>query len=375
MATVARGHGGDAGGDPPLGPWRPPSKHQSSDVKRNVRRKTTGNKVRDAYTKNGNKPLNIEFDVLDQQTIRPVGPNCSSFTSLVGIEVRKVPPYYATWEDVPQEAKCHIWPEIETYFDMRTHLDGPHSEFITKGVNKLARERYCDHKYTFKRDNFINREGEEHPEEIREYPPENMTSEDWNTYIDFITSTEFKKRSGVNTQNKAKQKYPSLHGTKSYAAYRYDHFLKKKAYPSLIDQFGEMHSLSNGTYVNEVAQTEHEQMLQIKKTQSDEVEILKEVLGERSGHNRGRGRKISGIASTSNTQSQQRMYTQREVDEMLEEKLAAQSQRLDVQARRQEAMYNALRDANIIIPNYPDVSLTDDSRSLDQNEDEVDESD
>lgn len=32
MAQVARGHGGDAGGDPPQGPWRPPSQCEGKKV-------------------------------------------------------------------------------------------------------------------------------------------------------------------------------------------------------------------------------------------------------------------------------------------------------------------------------------------------------
>lgn len=174
MATVARGHGGDAGGDPPNNPWKPPSNCQRSKV----RGKSNGANLREAWENNGEKPLPIEFDISDQKTARPVGKHASKFSNLVGRTVgSEIPKYYKSWKDVPDETKAGIWPTIETYFDMRPHFRGPHANTIRQGVLHLCGERYSDRKRKFKNEWFVDRGGFEHPQEIREFPPPSMSSD------------------------------------------------------------------------------------------------------------------------------------------------------------------------------------------------------
>ena len=104
---------------------------------------------------------------------------------------------------------------------MGPHMRGPHAALIRQGVTTLCAERYRDRKLRNKNKWFKDREGYEHPREIREFPPPNESYDEWNMYVDFILDDNNKRRSTANSQNISNQKYPSVHGTRSYAAIRH----------------------------------------------------------------------------------------------------------------------------------------------------------
>ena len=104
---------------------------------------------------------------------------------------------------------------MQTYFDMRPHLRGPHANLIREGMNHLCSERYSDRKRRFKNKWFVERQGFDHAEEIRRFPPPNTSSEEWNKHVDYTLNEENRKRSTINQENRSKQKYPSLHGSRS----------------------------------------------------------------------------------------------------------------------------------------------------------------
>nr|GEY30551.1 hypothetical protein [Tanacetum cinerariifolium] len=101
-------------------------------------------------------------------------------------------------------------------------------------------------------------------------------------------------------------------------------------YPSLVLDFGLNHtSKAMGTYVNEAAATKHKQLQDaLKSSQESEVnvpekEVVKKVLGTRSGHTRGMGRKLKGVLSSSSVTSSSsnyyggsKTYTQDEVNDL-----------------------------------------------------------
>ncbi|GJZ99766.1 hypothetical protein Tco_0672317, partial [Tanacetum coccineum] len=123
-------------------------------------------------------------------------------------------------------------------------------------------------------------------------------------------------------------------------------------YPSLVSDFGINHiSKATGTYVNEAAATKHypntpsaakgvinaSYQLQLPKLQDTlkssqesrenvpEKEVVKKVLGTRSGHTHGVGRKLKGVSSSSSATSSSssyyggsKAYTQDEVNELIE---------------------------------------------------------
>nr|XP_043638305.1 uncharacterized protein LOC122609319 [Erigeron canadensis] len=112
MARVARGHGGDGAGDPPAPYWKPESGCLASGKK--LRSYAKNLEVEKLRNDNG-APLDIEFDIRTK-TYNPVGPNAKYFASLLGTLARSVPFYYDSWEQVPEEAKEHVWPCLEVGF-------------------------------------------------------------------------------------------------------------------------------------------------------------------------------------------------------------------------------------------------------------------
>ncbi|KAK1424778.1 hypothetical protein QVD17_20116 [Tagetes erecta] len=138
-----RGHDGDGHGDPPPGGCNPASGCAAVGSP-NKRRKTTNKGLRKRWEKNGSKPFLIVFDFEDQQTMRPVGDNSSDFVNLVGVTIRTtVPLNYKSWKDVPSEAMTTIWPQLETYFNLRPYLDHPgYKTPFEAGIMKLCSELY-----------------------------------------------------------------------------------------------------------------------------------------------------------------------------------------------------------------------------------------
>lgn len=275
MAAVARGHGGDCGGDPPGGGnWQPPSGScGSGGIKKpwNVfsslisllvflicslefvgRKKGRGEarnvELRKVWKKNGKRPLPIVFDDSRvNETWKAVGDNAEYFKSLIGTLVREIPYRYSRWDRVPADLKMPIWPSIEVslkvflyfvnllkiynkltfsynsqmYFDMRPHYAGPHNAQIRLGIDRLCAERYRDQKYKFKEKWFEQRGGVMQAEQLRQSPPPNMEPAEWSLYMDYFCGEKVVQRSQVNTEIRAQQVHQSLHGRKAYSQYRY----------------------------------------------------------------------------------------------------------------------------------------------------------
>ncbi|GJU89933.1 RNA-directed DNA polymerase, eukaryota [Tanacetum coccineum] len=115
MACVyPRSHGGDAGGTPPRRPNRPvPAQCESS----NQRIETGNASLRRAFRQNGQRPLTIGFDYGDLGTFHPTGDYSSMLNSLMG-ETVKYLPLACEWEEIPEAYKAHIFPTLESYFDL-----------------------------------------------------------------------------------------------------------------------------------------------------------------------------------------------------------------------------------------------------------------
>ncbi|GJX69933.1 hypothetical protein Tco_0307104 [Tanacetum coccineum] len=115
MACLApRSHGGDAGGSPPRQPNRPvPAQCQSSSL-----RIETGNaSLRKAFRENNKQPLQLGFDYADLGTFHPLGNFASMLNSLMGETVRPLP-LACEWEEIPEAFKAHIFPTLESYFNL-----------------------------------------------------------------------------------------------------------------------------------------------------------------------------------------------------------------------------------------------------------------
>lgn len=88
-------------------------------------------------------------------------------------------------------------------------------------METICAERYKDRKSRFKHEWFADREGFEHPGEISQFPPPNIADGEWDKFEDYVVGEANKGSSVVNTENKSKQQYPSLHGTRFYADIRH----------------------------------------------------------------------------------------------------------------------------------------------------------
>lgn len=106
-ATFTRGHGGDAGGDS-SNPNRIPTTSKQKKMRGSSRSKNLDNALED----NGKTPLPIQFDTREG-TYNAIGPNANMFNSyirnLVGLGI---PPYYLSWDHVPEEFKKSIVPRL-----------------------------------------------------------------------------------------------------------------------------------------------------------------------------------------------------------------------------------------------------------------------
>nr|GEZ59722.1 hypothetical protein [Tanacetum cinerariifolium] len=229
---------------------------------------------------------------------------------------------------------------------MARHLTGPKRKHAQDAIDAICAKCYIYNKYRFKRD---EKDGYRHPDVLRPKSLGNMPIDDWNRHIDFFLRPDQTKKSETNSKNRSKQPYPSVHGKMSIAASRYKrayfdmarHLTGPKRtegnpdeYPSLVSDIGLNHtSKATGTYVNEAAATKHKELQDALKSSQEsgvnvpEKEVVKKILGTRSGHTRGVGRKLKWVSSSSSFTSSSsnycggsKTYTQDEVNDLFKTK-------------------------------------------------------
>ncbi|KAL2525428.1 Uncharacterized protein Adt_10482 [Abeliophyllum distichum] len=217
-------------------------------------------------------------------SIQSIGNNAKYFTHLVGNQVRfTVPPCYPSWTEVPVEQRARL----------RSIIEGdrsPHEyRAVCADVDCLAADRYRD--YKLKAYNHLKAH---EPSQ----PYGEMSVDDWQKCIDFFTSPTFVERFSKNKVNRGKAKYPSVQGSKSFSATRYDERdPETQKWPGIIESFRTFHTFRDGNWVNqqaagklvELRETQHTQVAS-SGASLDERAIAKEVLRERRGHVRGVGR-------------------------------------------------------------------------------------
>ncbi|GJY11044.1 hypothetical protein Tco_0379229 [Tanacetum coccineum] len=309
MALVLR-HGRDPGGnDQPPGPSRRPPHGgcQGSGRGKKGRSKTTLIAFRKIWDDNEKKFLPINFDSHDGETWKPA--------------------------KVEDQFKTNIWPEIQIYIDMAPHLTGPKRKHVKNAIDAICAECYRYHKYRFKRDEFVKKDGYKHPDVLRAKPPK-MPIDEWNRHISFFLQPNQMKKSETNLKNRA-----------SY------HIRVYKEQGQMLHH--DTYVKATGTYVNEAAATKHipqryvwlllrwypntpsatkgkELQDALKSSQESgenvpEKEVVKKVLGTRSGHTCGVGQKLKGVSSSSSATSSSsryyggsKAYTQDEVNGLIE---------------------------------------------------------
>nr|GEX81929.1 hypothetical protein [Tanacetum cinerariifolium] len=124
--NVARGHGGDDGGDD-----RPPPYQISTGCggclggkragRMHTRQETWNLGLKAITDKNGPVPIRFEFG--DKETLMPLGDHAAHWANYLGELVRELPLHYPSWCQMPPERKARVVAKIETQFDLRLHME------------------------------------------------------------------------------------------------------------------------------------------------------------------------------------------------------------------------------------------------------------
>ncbi|GKC03029.1 hypothetical protein Tco_0994639, partial [Tanacetum coccineum] len=151
------------------------------------------------------KLLPFDFDSHDGETWKLIGTYAHQFTTTISLKIgdgNKIPFYFDTWAKVED----------------RNLAKRKHAE---NAIDAICGECYRYHKYKFKRDEFVKKDGFKHPDVLRAKPPGNMPIDEWNRHIDFFLQPDQIKKSETNSKNRSKQTYPSVQGTRKNDASRY----------------------------------------------------------------------------------------------------------------------------------------------------------
>ncbi|GJS30997.1 hypothetical protein Tco_0491617 [Tanacetum coccineum] len=251
MACVfPRSHGGDAGGSPPRRPNRPvPAQCESS----NLRIETGNASLRRAFRQNDQRPLTIGFDYGDLGTFHPTGYYASMLNSLMGETVRYLP-LACEWEEIPEAYKAHIFPTLESYFDLASWYNNQDKvvmgnnvytvgDRVKLGLQLKLRILWRKNKQRIKADHFT-RYGS--AEEARNHLPPNKvwgdrTEDEWNNLVDWWSHPDRVARSLQNAANRAKNTILTHQGKKSFAQGR-ERIFQKGHYEDLIETWRKTHS-------------------------------------------------------------------------------------------------------------------------------------
>ncbi|GJR04007.1 hypothetical protein Tco_0526991 [Tanacetum coccineum] len=214
MACVTpRSHGGDAGGSPP----RRPTRH------------VTGTVSQRRLEKIMNNLLKIGFDYEDLGTFHPLGNFSGMLNSLMGETVRPLP-LTCEWDKVPEAFKAHIYPTLESYFNLAEWYNNQDKvvidqnvytvgERVRLGLELKLRLLWRKNKNRIKADHYAKHTS---PDEVKNHPPPprvwgDRTEDDWNQLVDWWSQPDQVSRSLQNAVNRAKNTIITHQGKKSFA--------------------------------------------------------------------------------------------------------------------------------------------------------------
>lgn len=100
---------------------------------------------------------------------------------------------------------------------MNRYRNGPDWPFILAGIERFCKDRYRNRKNKNKT-HFLNQGGYDDVERAKQHPPTNVNSDNWKKTVDHFLDPKYMNRSQTNVGNRACVKYPSLHGSISFAA-------------------------------------------------------------------------------------------------------------------------------------------------------------
>ncbi|GJV82294.1 hypothetical protein Tco_1522192 [Tanacetum coccineum] len=245
MACVApRSHGGDAGGSPPRRPNRPSAKVRNCSM---LRLETGNASLRKAFRENNKQPLQLGFDYADLGTFHPLGNFASMLNSLMGETVRPLP-LACEWEEIPEAFKAHIYPTLESYFNLAEWYNNQDKvvvgsnvytvgERVRLGLELKLRLLWRKNKNRIKADHYTKHDS---PDEAKNHPPSprvwgDITQDERNELFDWLSHPNRVSRSLQNAANRAKNTILTHQGKKSFAQGRNEYKVEKGHYEDLIE--------------------------------------------------------------------------------------------------------------------------------------------
>nr|GEZ19277.1 hypothetical protein [Tanacetum cinerariifolium] len=214
MSTdVALSHGGNGGG-------KGKRKHNlggRAAGRLNTRDKTRNFSLKEITDTKG--PVPIRFKVRDKQTLMPLGEYTAHWSSYIGEVIRGVPLYHPSWLKVPKERKTSLIADIETRSDLRPHMESPDWTKIYACIQQPLQKAYNTNKAAFKAQHWVIDPMTEtyNVEKIKRARPQDITSDEWDKYIQFWNDPRNIALAAQNRQNQAKSTVISRQGSRSLA--------------------------------------------------------------------------------------------------------------------------------------------------------------
>ncbi|GJQ97876.1 hypothetical protein Tco_0009015, partial [Tanacetum coccineum] len=225
-ADVARGHGGDGGGDD-----RPPSHHIPTGCggclgnrgkgtrkpnlggrragRQHTRQETRNLGLKAITDKSG--PVSIRFEFGDRETLMPLGEHAAHWANYLGELVRELPLHYPSWRQVPAEQKAGVMARIGTQFDMRPHMESDRWPLIYAAIQQHLQKIYNGKKAALKERHWIpDSDGTYDLERIRLSRPSHISEVNWDAQIAFWNDPKNRARATQNKQNRAKSKVEEM---------------------------------------------------------------------------------------------------------------------------------------------------------------------
>ncbi|GKB80530.1 S-adenosyl-L-methionine-dependent methyltransferases superfamily protein [Tanacetum coccineum] len=213
--NVARGHGGDGGGDDrpptPVGCFanrgkgtRKPNLGGRKAGRLHTRQETRNLGLKKITDDKGPVPIRFEWD--DKKTLMPLGDHLSHWSNYLGELIKEIPLYYPSWQKVPAERKVAILTKIGTQFDLTPHMQSQRWTYINAGIQQHLQKLYNTNKASLKAAHWvINLETRTYDvESIRQRHPQNITQAHWDAHIAFWNDPKNQARAAQNGQNRAK---------------------------------------------------------------------------------------------------------------------------------------------------------------------------
>ncbi|GJW62840.1 hypothetical protein Tco_0112175 [Tanacetum coccineum] len=252
-ADVARGHGGDGGGDDrpppsqiPTGKGtRKPNRGGRKAGRLDTRRQTRNLELRRITDQWG--PQQIRFEFNDRGTLMPLGDHATHWSNLLGEIVREFPMHYPSWRKIEPERKAGVIGNI-------------------RGIEQQLAKIYTDNKSALKHEHWVLKpDGTPDEEGIRSRRPANITTTDWDKQIAFWLDPKNLARAAQNARNRTRSTVICRQGSRSLAVLRDMHMesSETRQYPSLIQAYFDTHTV-DGVFLRDEERLLYGEMLRLK---------------------------------------------------------------------------------------------------------------